>query len=326
MKRLVYSPSVGVWIQTDTGVFDLSPYVTEFSIDRRVNEVSQATVTFRNPKVTDERNPDRTRFLFTEHIANDGTVRPMFHPMDSIIITLTRLKGRPIQVFTGFCDTTPYIQLMPGTATLTASCTLKKLQYTYWDPALPFVRDFMLANGWGVTDSGIALNASVEEGSRKVRDSSIGFLLYNVLKEIGGWSENNIYIQGLPRSIEAIVRSLYRDTTKENIAANKDFYKFLGDTIGASSYGSVGTGGNPGDGTGAGTIDEGGSIGTPPQLADNAPQWLKDLVAEAHRIARSLTYYSHRGHWGDNKKHLSNPPTDGDYLLFDCSSFCSLFA
>ena len=182
MKRLVYSPSVGVWIKSDTGVFDLSPYVTNFRVDRRINETSKASVTFRNPRVTDERDPKRTRFMFTEHISNDGQVRPMFHPMDPIIITLTRLKGRPVQVFSGYCDTTPYVQLMPGPATIEASCTLKRLQYTYWDPALPFVRDFMLANGWGITDSGVALNPTAEQYRGKIGDSSIGFLLYSVLQ------------------------------------------------------------------------------------------------------------------------------------------------
>lgn len=244
MKRLVYSPSVNAWVKTDTGVFDLSPYVTDCSIDRRVNSVSFAKLTFRNPKIPDLHNPKKQRFLFTEHVRDDGSIHPMLHPMDPIIITMTRLKGRPIQVFTGFCDTTPYIQLYPGTAELTASCTLKRLQYTYWDPALPFVQEFMLANGWVITKSGTALNPSAEQRNqdkinKELNDTSIGFLLYKILKEVGGWDKNDIYIQGLPPKIGQLVAKLYQDTEKENTQSIKDFHDFLHQILGASAYGSL---------------------------------------------------------------------------------------
>ena len=176
MKRLVYSPSVNVWVRTDTGVFDLSPYVMDVSIDRRVGQVSAARVTFRNPRVTDERDQTKTRFMFTEHIADDGSVRPMFHPMDPIVITLTRLKGHPVQVFTGYCDTTPYVQLFPGTAQISASCTLKRLKYTYWDPGLPFVIEYLSKLGWG-GQNGTIINISAEASQGGLNDSSIGYLL-----------------------------------------------------------------------------------------------------------------------------------------------------
>ena len=245
MKRLVYSPSVNAWVKTDTGVFDLSPYITDCTIDRRVNSVSYAQLTFRNPKIADPTNPKKQRFLFTEHVRDDGSIHPMLHPMDPIIITMTRLKGRPIQVFTGFCDTTPYIQLFPGTAQLTASCTLKRLQYTYWDPALPFVQEFMLANGWAISKSGTAFNPSAEQRRRgaegELSDSSIGFLLYQILQQVGGWDESNIYIQGLPPKIGKLVAKLYQDTEKENASSIKQFHDFLHDITGASHYGSIGS-------------------------------------------------------------------------------------
>ena len=65
MKRLIYSPQINVWIKTDTGVFDLSPYVTEFNIDRRINEKSMAKVSFRNPKIQDINDSTKTKFMFT---------------------------------------------------------------------------------------------------------------------------------------------------------------------------------------------------------------------------------------------------------------------
>jgi len=315
MKRLVYSPSVNVWVKSDTGVFDLSPYVTSFAVDRRINATSYASIDFRNPKVADERNANQTRFLFTEHIYPDGSIRPMFHPMDPIIITLTRLKGRPIQVFTGYCDTTPYIQLLPGMAQIQASCTLKRLQHTYWDPALPFVRDFMIANGWGVKDDGTAINFSVEEKANTSKDSSMGSLLLNILKEIGGWNDKNIYIEGLPDSIKNIVAKLYEDTSKENAKSVKEFHEFLHNLIGASAYGSL-----------SGQADNSSSSSNPgnsPVAPQDAPALVQQWINEANRIHNHTTVYSQVAA-RITPDHLTNPPKalNGAYY-FDCSSFTS---
>lgn len=259
MKRLVYSPSVNAWIKTDTGVFDLSPYITDFKIDRRVDASSMAEVTFRNPKITDPLNSKKTKFMFTEHLDSNGNVRPMFHPMDPIIITLTRLKGRPIQVFTGYCDTTPYVQLLPGVARLTASCTLKRLQYTYFDPALPFMRDFLQTNGWDLSDNGVAFNPENNQNGKKLHDGNIGLLLFKIMTEIGGWNSSNIFIEDLPAGqIGSIVSQLYSDNSKEAASSIKEFNDFLYSLIGASKYGSVGsasTGGTGGSDSGGGTGD-----------------------------------------------------------------------
>jgi hypothetical protein len=142
MQRLVYSPTVNAWVKTDNGIIDISQFITAGSVNRKVNQVSGAELTVRNAK-----KPDG-RMLFTEHVRKDGSIGPLLHPMDPIIITLTRLRGRPIQVFTGYCDSTPYLQLYPGTVTIRASCTLKRLMHTFWDPGLDFTVGFLRQYGW----------------------------------------------------------------------------------------------------------------------------------------------------------------------------------
>lgn len=323
MKRLVYSPSINAWVKTDTGVIDLSPYITDCTVDRRINSVSYATLTFRNPKIADLNDPKKQRFMFTEQVRKDGSIHPMFHPMDPIIITMTRLKGRPVQVFTGYCDTTPYIQLFPGTAQLTASCTLKRLQYTYWDPALPFVREWMQEHGWFTTKEGVSLNPNAEErrlsSNGELNDSSIGFLLYSVLKEIGGWDREDVFIQGLPPQISKLVAKLYEDTAKENANSVKEFHDFLHSIIGASAYGS-----NAGQADLSGDVGNVGNdaVGKSPVLPEDAPDLLRRLVEEADRIAQARTHYSQEH--ARNGDELRSPPKDpnGAYY-FDCSSFVS---
>ena len=248
MKRLVYSPEISAWIKTDSGVFDLSSYITGFIINRKTESVSTAELTFRNPKV--DESDGSSRFLFTQH-KNGDQYGPMFHPMDPIIITLTRIKGYPVQVFTGYCDTSPYVQVFPGTAKLKASCTLKRLLYTYWDPGLPYVRDFLTTHGWYI-QNGLTINPKAEQqvgntgntnDASTLTDGSIGYLLYSVLMDVGGWSHDDIFIQSLPNNgINAIVEGLYKELTGEAKASFQTMREFLKKTIGADN--NLGGGGS----------------------------------------------------------------------------------
>lgn len=131
MKRLVYSPKASAFIKTDAGIINVTDDIVRGEVHRKINQVSSASLTLRNDQRKYTKKGD-----------------PTFRPMDPITISLNRLPGFPVQVFTGFLDKTPYFQLYPGTVDLTASCTLKRLQYTYWDPALPYVNEFMAQYGW----------------------------------------------------------------------------------------------------------------------------------------------------------------------------------
>jgi murein DD-endopeptidase MepM/ murein hydrolase activator NlpD len=279
MQRLVYSPSVKVWVKSDSGVVDLSPYVTDCRIIRKVNEKSSAEVTFRNPKVNDLNG--KNRFMWTQHeyTGPDGvtSVRPVFHPMDPITIVFERIAGRPIQVFTGYCDKTPYVQLFPGLAKITASCTLKRLDYTYWDPALEFSRTFMKNYGWDVGPAGQAVNekqsieaekitTSKKISAVKLNDSGMGNLVYAVLNEVGGWNPSNIFIQALPRNISNVVSNLFDEFNKDNNKSQvEEVQKLLRDLIGNGAYGNSSAGG--GQVSGGSTGNPGGgkpaSVGYP---------------------------------------------------------------
>jgi hypothetical protein len=253
MKRIIYSPKVYAFVKTDTGIYDLTPYITDCSINRKINAVSSASVTFRNP----------------DRIFTNGENGPIFHPMDPIVIFMKRLKDRPVQIFTGYCDRTPYFQLKPGPATIEASCTLKRLLYTYWDPGLPFVAKVLSQRGWSLTapDGGIALqnlgtatdpdnttdgNPNATENRTnavpEITDGSIGALLFDVLLYIGNWDPSTIYIENIPKGIY--------DTAKSLLVANNEaqdeveaILKYL---IGQSSFGS----GDPSGGLANGPLGE----------------------------------------------------------------------
>lgn len=248
MQRLVYAPTVNAWVKTDNGIVDISQFITRGNVNRKTNQVSGAELTVRNPK-----KPDG-KMLFTEHVRSDGSVGPMLHPMDPIIITLTRLRGRPIQVFTGYCDSTPYLQLFPGTVTIRASCTLKRLMYTFWDPGLDFTVQFLREYGWfpDAAHGGISAPQQELQALKQVddfNDGSIANLLAAVLINVGGWDESTIYIEPLPSGIGPLVVKLFnqfQDDAKETKEVQERFESLLTSLIGSGSFGS----GAPGDTSG----------------------------------------------------------------------------
>ena len=131
-QRLVYSPKAYIYVKnTREEIMDLSEYVVAGEVKRLLNQVSTAKITLRNPSR-----------IFT---------RPgeaAFHPMDPITIFLERTPGHPVQVFTGFLDKAPYYQFRPGPITLEASCTLKKLLYTWYQLAQPYTLSLLKHFGW----------------------------------------------------------------------------------------------------------------------------------------------------------------------------------
>jgi len=141
--RLITNPKCYVYVKdADENVRDISTYVVGGRVERLIDQVSNAQIQLRNPNK-----------IFTNPAQGVA-----FHPMDPITIYLERIKGYPVQVFTGFLDETPYYQMFPGTITIKASCTLKRLLYTFFDPALPFFISFMKQFGWTIYEDGTVVN------------------------------------------------------------------------------------------------------------------------------------------------------------------------
>lgn len=252
MKRLIYSPDVKAYVKSDTGIIDLSSYIVSGQVTRRVNQVSSAALTIRNPDF---------RFTYdVERKKKTGEVYPVLHPMDPIFITMSRYHDKETLVFTGYLDETPYLQLYPGTCDITASCTLKKLNLTWFDPGLNFTINFMAKNGWNQTLDGQMTQAAGPQSTEAV-DSSFANLLFETLIELGGWDGNQIYVQPLPPGIGNVGEKLYAQIQKENKESADEVSALLRDIIGTASYGGGGTVSGPG-GTQTGPVDlENGDAG-----------------------------------------------------------------
>ncbi len=239
MRRYVYSPRV--WIYVNTGgpvgskknppnVVDLSAYTTSGTVNRLVGQVSTAEVTIRNP-----------------HKKWTRAGNPTFRPMDPITIFMMREKGFPVQVFTGYLDRTPYYAMYPGTVTLMASCTLKRLVHKYFDPALPYTFEFLSNHGWFPNGSGAVVNLAAEVKDATsinqqdvIEDSGFGSLLFSTLTEIGGWDKKQIYIEQLPNNIAGKVGNIFRQFADDDKQAKSDYETLLYKLIGVNAQGSGG--------------------------------------------------------------------------------------
>lgn len=184
MRRFAYAPDVNAYIATEEyGFIDVSADIVSGSVTRRVNAVSNADLVLQNP--------------------NRKYLRKI-KPMDRIVIYLTRIH-KPVLVFSGYIDRAPFDQLFPGPVKLTASCTLKRLLHTYWDPGLPFVQRWLKEYGWTYDQTtGLML-----DGARNLYNSDLsgglGHMMRAVLKDIGGWpvgqakgEKNTVHVMELP--------------------------------------------------------------------------------------------------------------------------------
>lgn len=226
MQRLVYSPKAWVFIRRRNGdIADVSRYCTAGTVERRVSAVSTANFTLRNPNM-----------LFTAK----GGEHAAFFPMDPVTIYLQRLKGRPVRVFTGFLDETPYYELYPGVIEFSASCTLKRLLYTYFDPALPYTRSFLSNYGWLPSPDGSIYNPRAVNGIESDKDGGMGALLFATMREIGGWKDQNIKIEALPDDLIKRMANMLRTFEEDNASARTELETLIRRFVGSGDYGQSG--------------------------------------------------------------------------------------
>ncbi len=133
MQRFVYTPRVEAIIKLKTGkLIDISDDIISGSVSLRLNAMSEAELTLQNK---------HGRYVRT----NDSG--SMISPMDQIVIKMSRV-GEPNNVFAGFIDEAPHYQLYSGPVNIRASCILKLLQHTYFDPSIMAMANKFYQYGW----------------------------------------------------------------------------------------------------------------------------------------------------------------------------------
>lgn len=168
IRTFVYSPQVRVIISHGNVQYDVSDDVVRCQLVRPENSAASFSVTLANKG---------SRYTPLD--------RPRFTPMDRIVVYMKKTGW--LQVFSGYLDTVPYRQLYPGTVNIAATCTIKRLMHSWWNPDLP--------------DSASLYNQSIQMSVvGDTIDSGLGGLLQQLLHSVGGWGYESIHIQQFPLS------------------------------------------------------------------------------------------------------------------------------
>ena len=196
MQRFVYVPKVEVFLRTDgdpanpNRVIDLTEDLIDGSVERKINQMSMATFTLQN------------KFgRYTGGAKGSGGPNAVrIRPMDRIIVRMSRVTD-PFLVFSGYVDASPYYQLYPGPVTIQASCTLKLIQNTYFDPGLPYLTTYFNKFGWYYDfTTGALTTRNLTNGGFGYLDiaGGVGDVITHVLHDIGNWPLEAINVQALP--------------------------------------------------------------------------------------------------------------------------------
>jgi len=227
IKRLVYSPKVYAFIYSrKTGaVIDVSNDIVSGSVERVTNKTSSASISIRNDD-----------WYYT------GRFDPKFLPMDGVTIWLQKYKDNPIQVFTGFIDSVPYFQAYPNQIEIKASCTLKRLLYSYYDPGVGFV-NWMRSKGWyGQGDNQnyssfynpYAVGDTLSESGGKGNDGGMGQMLQDFLQEIAGLDHSEVIVGDIPNELPNSLIQTYLKRVGESKSAENSLIPAMRDFLTAN--------------------------------------------------------------------------------------------
>jgi hypothetical protein len=213
MSTLIYSPGVKVYIQTEThGTLDISEDLTKGTLVRRSDGVSTFQFGLQNA---------RRKY--------DG----VFAPNDRIVVMMKRFTW--LRVFTGYLNSVPLVTGWPTEVNFTASCSLKRLQYWYWDPGLS-ASQTMVAQALTATKK----NADgTTADANNNNDSGVTNAILTILNSVVGWPAEKIHIAGIPQDWFKFAQKIAADVdakAEEADAIAAQFYDILG---GAGSVGGA---------------------------------------------------------------------------------------
>lgn len=206
--NFVYTPDISVIINSVNGVQEVSSDLIDFSLQRQVNAVSTFSCTLANPN-------------FKYNFDSFNSIRTM----DRITVFLKRTSY--VQVFTGYITYAPLVTLFPEPITITAQCTLRILQVTYWDNTLVTFQTLLLN----------AMDTAASASSGLVQDGGAAQATVNLLTQVCGWNSTAIHIQSIPQAFIDLTQSAYANMiNSNNLDAN--VYADVAKAIGAQGIAS----------------------------------------------------------------------------------------
>ncbi len=205
MATFVYAPAIQVRIRDRYGeIYDVSDDIASWELVRRSNAVSGFTFVLQNT----QRKYDR-----------------VFSPGDAISVSLKRITWVP--VFTGTLNNVPIFSAWPRPLMMSASCTLKKLQFWPWDPSTSYANNMIRK---------YAIDAGVTNTGQRTGDANLKNLMTKTLTDVTKWDPDRIHIGAVPNQWFEWASEIEKDITARNNMA-----KVLGPsaTIGGTDLGNL---------------------------------------------------------------------------------------
>lgn len=207
MAVFMYSPGIKIYISTQgSGIIDVSDDVTAGNLVRRSDGVSSLSFTLQNP--------------FRKYSG-------VLTPNDRIIVMMKRISW--LRVFTGYLNAVPLVTAWPSSVQITASCSLKRLQYWFWDPGLPASQNMV---------------AMAMAKATNPDDGGTSNAVLAILQNVVGWPASKVHIAGIPQAFGTwaykIAQAVQADTAEADQLAQQ-FYATLGagGTVGGTTGGGV---------------------------------------------------------------------------------------
>jgi len=207
MAVFMYSPALKIYISTQkNGILDISEDVTDGTMVRRSDGVSTLQFTLQNPVRK-----------------YDG----VFTPNDRIIVMMKRISW--LRTFTGYLNAVPLVTAWPTSVQITASCSLKRLQYWFWDPGLAVSQNMV---------------AQAMASATNPDDGGVSNAVLAILQNVVGWPASSVHIAGIPQEwitwAYKIAQAVQSETAEADALAQQ-FYATLGagGTVGGTTGGGI---------------------------------------------------------------------------------------
>lgn len=214
MATLLYNPGVRIGLDTrSNGLID----VTE--------DIESGTLTL---------NENTFHSLNFTLSSRGGKYVNILTPNDRVVVQMKRATW--LQVFTGYLNSVPYFSTFNQSVTITASCTMKRLYYHYWDPGLP----------QAILLLGNALN-NPSGGQATSPDAGMSNVIKALLTQVVGWDPNLIHIGVVPKDFLTSMAGIWSDVeTAVTNSINNLGGVMVGGTFGTSvgSYAAPNLNGN----------------------------------------------------------------------------------
>lgn len=185
----------------------------------------------------------------------------IFTPNDRVVVQMKRVTW--MQTFSGYLNAVPYFSTFNCSVNLSASCTMKRIYYHFWDPGLA---------------ASIELLISSLSNQSSTPDAGMTSVIIALLTQVIGWEANLIHIGVIPSDFLQQISSLWSEVEP---AISQSINNLGGLIIGGTFGTSVGS-------------------SVAPNLNDNAAPPGTELPYSAGiaQIGTSLGQWDASLHWG----------------------------